>query len=83
MRITYLFKDSNSTTGGCPAAYEDEDGNFLVQGKLLDAETFAQLRDVAPDETAVWIPRNIIEQLLEHLPASMLEQALDRLRTRA
>lgn len=82
MQIDFLHKDRGSTTGGCPAAYATEDGDFLIQGKVLDAETTAQLRDVAPDETAVWVPRNVIEQLIDHMPADILEQALERLKAR-
>lgn len=62
MKITYKFKDSTSVGGACPAYYAAPGGG-VFQGKKLDAETRAQLRDVAVDEDAVFIPQNIIDRI--------------------
>jgi hypothetical protein len=46
----------------CPARYEviSGEGGFVIQGKLLDAETRAQLRNLGSGETAVWVPADVI-----------------------
>lgn len=67
MKLTYLWKDVHSATGGCPALYET-DGGFVVQGVQLDAETRAQLRDLADNEDAVFVPANVLTRLREILP---------------
>ena len=62
MKIKYLWKDSGSNTGNCPAMYEAP-GGYVIQGKLLDTETRAQLRDLGGDETAVFVPANVIDRI--------------------
>lgn len=37
----------------------------MVQGRVLDAETRAQLRQVAEDEDAVFVPANVLDRLKE------------------
>lgn len=62
MKLRFLWKDSGSGVTHCPALYE-ADGGFVVQGKLLDEATRAQLRQLGEDETAVWVPANVLERL--------------------
>ena len=62
MKIKFMWKDRESNVGNCPAMYEAP-GGYVVQGKLLDAETRAQLRDLGGDEGAVFVPANVIERL--------------------
>lgn len=62
MKITFLWKDTASGGGGCPALYETE-GGYVVQGKALDAKTRAQLRQLAGDEDAVFVPANVLDRL--------------------
>ena len=62
MKIRFMWKDANSGGGGCPALYETR-GGYVVQGKTLDDETRAQLRQLAEDETAVFIPANVLDRL--------------------
>lgn len=62
MEIKFLWKDVNSGGGGCPAIYEAP-GGFVVQGKLLDSETRDQLRDLADDEDAIFVPANVLSRL--------------------
>jgi hypothetical protein len=64
--IVFLWKDGNSGGGGCPALYQAP-GGYVVQGKLLDTATRAQLRQLADDEDAVFVPANVLERL-RHLP---------------
>jgi hypothetical protein len=62
MQIKYLWKTSGSNTGNCPAMYEAP-GGYVVQGKMLDGETRAQLRDLGGDETAVFVPADVIDRI--------------------
>lgn len=58
MRLRFL--GTNSEQGTCPAVYETDRGTFVVQGKLItDPEALADLVNVAPDETAVEIPKSL------------------------
>lgn len=62
MKIRFMWKDDSSYTGNCPAMYEAP-GGYVVQGKKLDAETRAQLRDLGGDEDGVFVPANVIERI--------------------
>jgi hypothetical protein len=62
MQIKFMWKDEGSNVGNCPAMYET-DGGYVVQGKLLDDATRAQLRDLGGDETAVFVPANVIDRI--------------------
>ena len=61
-KLTYLWKDSNSAQGNCPALYETDDG-YVVQGVQLTADERAQLRNLADSEDAVFVPRNVLDRL--------------------
>ena len=62
MQIRFMWKDSGSNVGDCPAIYEAP-GGYVVQGKKLDGETSAQLRDLGGDEIAVFVPANVLDRL--------------------
>lgn len=62
MEIRFMWKDKDSNVGDCPALYEAP-GGYVVQGKRLDDQTRTQLRDLGGDETAVFIPVNVIDRL--------------------
>jgi len=64
MELEFIRKANNSGTGNCPALYRADNGNYVVQGKLLDAATTAKLRDLADDETAVEVPADVIAGIL-------------------
>lgn len=64
MKLEYLWKDPNSQNGACPALYR-ADGGYVVQGVVLDDETRAQLRDVAANEDAVFLPAAVLDRLKE------------------
>jgi hypothetical protein len=63
--INFLWKDGASGGGGCPALYDVRKvhGGYVVQGKTLDAETKATLRQLADDEDAVFVPANVLDRL--------------------
>lgn len=62
MKITFKWKTFGSGGGGCPALY-DAPGGYVVQGVRLDAETRAQLRQLADTEDAVFVPANVLDRL--------------------
>lgn len=64
MQLEFLWKDTSSGGGGCPALYAVE-GGYVVQGVRLDDDTRAQLRDLAGDEDAVFVPANVLDRLRE------------------
>jgi hypothetical protein len=60
MKIEFIRKTANSTSGNCPAIYKAENGNFVIQGWKIDEDTRARLRDLGLDEDAVEIPADIV-----------------------
>ncbi len=63
MALRRLCKAANSIAqGDCPAMYLDtDDVDWMVgQGRLLDAEAQAELRERAPDEAGVRIPTETV-----------------------
>lgn len=63
MALRRLCKSADSgLSRDCPAVYvDDADPAVMVgQGKVLDAPTVAELRDVAADEDAVAIPTETV-----------------------
>lgn len=67
MGLRKLAKDANSRDEHCPAVYADEDNPLamLAQGKLLEADTIANLENHAADETAVRIPAETMVRAVE------------------
>lgn len=65
MKLTKLYKDPGSGNGGCQTVYLGENGDVVIQGDELDAETFAQLENVLPGENAVRIRLDIILGAIE------------------
>ncbi|MGH3647289.1 MAG: lipid A biosynthesis lauroyl acyltransferase [Micromonosporaceae bacterium] len=64
MKLEWLWKDGNSDVKACPALYRTE-GGYVVQGRVLNADTRAQLRQLADDEDAVFVPANVLDRLRE------------------
>lgn len=62
MQLDWLWKDDTSGKNGCPALYRAP-GGYVVQGLKLDAETRAQLRQLADAEDAVFVPANVLDRL--------------------
>jgi hypothetical protein len=60
--LEFMWKDPNSGGGDCPALYRAE-GGYVVQGVKLDDETRAQLRQLADDEDAVFVPAAVLDRL--------------------
>lgn len=66
MDIEFMWKDKESKSEGCPALYRAA-GGYVVQGVRLDDDTRAQLRQLADDEDAVFVPANVIDRVRDAL----------------
>ena len=64
MQIQFMWKTGESNVGNCPARYKAP-GGYVIQGKRLDAETRAQLRDLGADEDAVFVPADVVDGLAQ------------------
>jgi TolB-like protein len=62
MQIEFMWKTKDSAVENCPALYRAP-GGYVVQGKMLDAETRAALRQLAGDEDAVFVPADVIDRI--------------------
>lgn len=65
MKLTKLHKDPGSGNGGCPTVYIDENGDLVVQGHILDSDTYSNLENVLPGESAVRIRLDIVTGAIE------------------
>jgi hypothetical protein len=67
MKLRKLAKDAGTEEGTYPAVYvaADDPAVMVVQGKLLDADTTAELHDMLADETAVRIPAETLVRAAE------------------
>lgn len=61
-KLEFMWKDNTSPQGHCPAIYRT-DGGYVVQGKQLEHSERTQLRDLADDEDAVFVPTNVLDRL--------------------
>ena len=62
MQIEFMWKTDGSAVENCPALYRAP-GGYVVQGKTLDAEGRAGLRQLGTDEDAVFVPADVIERI--------------------
>ena len=70
--LEFMWKDSASGNGDCPALYRT-DGGYIVVGKNLSAADIAQVHAVGSannsgigdDESALFIPANVLDRLRE------------------
>jgi hypothetical protein len=68
--IEFLWKTENSGNGDCPSILK-VDGGYVLVGKNLDEQTTAQIATagrannsgVGSDETAVFLPADVIDRL--------------------
>lgn len=67
VQLELIAKDQNSGNLGSPAVYLAEDGQVVVQGHTLDADTHANLQNFVAGEGAVKIDRSIVEAALHLL----------------
>lgn len=69
MKVEMLFKDQSSGGNGCPAIYLTDNGQVVVQGPGVDPETFANLANVLPGETALRIAPEVLLGAADRLRA--------------
>ena len=62
--LKFLWKDLGSQTDNCPALYSAE-GGYVVQGVRLSDDERAQLRNLADNEDAIFVPANVLDRLRE------------------
>jgi len=65
MEVQFMWKDADSRTGDCPSisrVVRGPDG-YVVVGKNISPR--AQIPEVGDDETAVFVPANVIDRLRE------------------
>lgn len=69
MQLTYLFKWRGSAGGNCPAVYDTDGGDLVIQGYDLTGDEAGQLRNVADNERGVRIPFEMAEQIADMVNA--------------
>ena len=62
--VTYDGPQPGGCSGGvCPAIFKGDDGNYYIQGKIVDNSTKSQV-PVANDEDIVRIPKALLSDFL-------------------
>lgn len=65
-RIEFLWTWTEPQVASYPALYRTADGSgYVVQGAEVDEATRGELRDLGDGETAVFVPRDVIERIKE------------------
>jgi hypothetical protein len=64
-KITLMWKDGDSRTGNCPALLRVDEGpeGYIVVGKNTGPSVRAQIPEISDDETAVFVPANVLDRL--------------------
>jgi hypothetical protein len=63
--VTKLYKDGSSGGNGCLTVYLGESGELIVQGHMVDEDTFSELESVFPGEGAVRISPEVVLGAIE------------------
>lgn len=69
MQLTYLFKWGESGGENCPAVYDADNGDLVIQGYNLSDDETGQLRNRAGNEAGVRIPYTMAEQIADMVNA--------------
>ncbi|MDX3662371.1 hypothetical protein PV646_34135 [Streptomyces sp. ID05-26A] len=78
MKLTLIAVESGKT--GCPTLFKAEDDTYVVQGwRVDDDEALATMRELGlPDhETAVQVPKGLLDQYVRTLPQDQLDALRD------
>ena len=63
MNLKKLNSGGQACAGGaCPAIYETDEGDFVVQGKQLDSSSLSGIK-LGQNENAVIIPKSILKSI--------------------
>lgn len=60
----------NCIIGGCPTAYEDSNGDFILQGYELSPDQLEELK-MPNGEDAIKLPRDFVQGLVDQLKESL------------
>jgi hypothetical protein len=63
MGLTFLGKETQ--TGNSPTLWETDDGQYVIQGFTLDAETLGQVGTVPAGEAVIRVPKKLMRHLEE------------------
>ncbi len=69
MQLTPVLKWNNCGGENCPAVYDTETGDLVIQGWNLAADESEQLRNRGDDESGVRIPYGLAEQIADMVNA--------------
>ena len=61
MRLTFIAKETQ--TGNSPTLWETDDGQYVIQGFILDAEALSQVGNVPDGELVVRVPKKLMRHL--------------------
>ena len=72
MELKFLWKTEDSGNGDCPSLFKT-DGGYIAVGKILNSEDLDQVHaagrannsGIGADETAVFIPADVLDRLRE------------------
>ena len=70
MRLTFLGKDTQG--GNSSTLWETDDGQYVIQGFILDAEALAQVGAVPDGEAVIRVPKKLMRHLKEARGAAEL-----------
>ena len=71
--ITFMWKDKDSWSGGCPALFKTQDGYYVQHRRVTDPAVRARLQalgaangsPLGADEDYGWVPANVIDRIRE------------------
>jgi len=63
MRLTFLGKETQG--GNSPTLWETDDGQYLIQGFILDVEAQGQVGTVPEGEAIIRVPKKLMRYLGE------------------
>jgi hypothetical protein len=70
MALTFLGKETQG--GNSPTLWETDDGDYVIQGFTLDAETLDQVGTVPTGEAVIRVPKKLMRHLRDAHGASEL-----------
>lgn len=70
MRLTFLGRETQG--GNSPTLWATDDGQYVIQGFTLDAETLGQVEPVPDGEAVVRVPKKLMRYLGEEHGATEL-----------
>ena len=63
MRLTFLGKETQG--GNSPALWETDDGQYVIQGFMLDSDALEQVGTIPGGEAVIRVPKQLMRHLKE------------------